>query len=294
MNLINKFELFNKYKANGWDTEHTYKFIYESNRNQLIEVGFFIHLKDGKEYKKVIEMPTSYGCPMKCKFCASATIDDFSLIDTDDLMKILDKLYKDYDLYNDENLSISLTGTGEMLYTIDVIGKFIKESSTKYKNLKYVVSSIAINKNLINKLEKISKYADFRFIQLSYICEECSQLVPNIKNTNSLNNIIKVIKDSSFTNFRINYIMINGVNDEEEKYTNFLNVIKEVKEKVIIRISTINQTNSSINNGICGVEIEKMEKLKENLNELGIKAYIFKSEKNDNMNCGQLISEINK
>lgn len=294
MKLINKFELFNKYKANGWDTEHTYKFIYKSNRNQLIEVGFFIHLKDGKEYKKVIEMPTSYGCPMKCKFCASASINDFSLIDTDDLMKILDKLYKDYNLYNDENLSISLTGTGEMLYTIDVIEKFIKESSTKYKNLKYVVSSIAINKNLINKLEKISKYADFRFIQLSYICEDCSQLIPNIKNTNSLNNIIKVIKDSSFNNFRINYIMINGVNDEEEKYANFLNVIKEVKEKVIIRISTINQTNSSINNGICGVEIEKMEKLKENLNELGIKAYIFKSEKNDNMNCGQLISEINK
>ena len=54
MKLINKFELFNKYKANDWDTEHTYKFIYESNRNQLIEVGFFIHLKEGKEYKKVI------------------------------------------------------------------------------------------------------------------------------------------------------------------------------------------------------------------------------------------------
>ena len=101
MKLINKFELFNKYKANDWDTEHTYKFIYESNRNQLIEVGFFIHLKEGKEYKKVIEMPTSYGCPMKCKFCASATIDDFSLIDTNDLMEILDRLYKDYDLYND-------------------------------------------------------------------------------------------------------------------------------------------------------------------------------------------------
>ena len=46
-------------------------------------------------------MPTSYGCPMKCKFCASATIDDFSLIDTNDLMEILDRLYKDYDLYND-------------------------------------------------------------------------------------------------------------------------------------------------------------------------------------------------
>lgn len=51
MELIKEYENFNKYKANGWDTEHTYKFVFKS-KEQLIEVGYFIHLTNRTRVKK--------------------------------------------------------------------------------------------------------------------------------------------------------------------------------------------------------------------------------------------------
>lgn len=230
---------------------------------------------------------------MKCKFCASSLIEEFSLLNVEDLMEILEYLYNRFKLYEEERLSVSLTGIGEMKYTIDVIEQFINKANEKYDNLSYVVSSIAINNELINRIEKIAENAKFRFIQLSYISDDCTKLIPNLKEK-CLDNIINIIKKSKLRNFRINYIMINDVNDEEDKYADFLEAIKTVADKVIVRISTINKTKSSEINNIYGTSIEKMKRMQEKLIELGVEAYIFKSKENDNMNCGQLISEIQK
>ena len=59
----------------------------------------------------------------------------------------------------------------------------------------------------------------------------------------------------------------------------------------MIRISKINVTQASKKNGIIGASIERMSEFREQLQAQVYKAYLFYSHKDDNMNCGQLITE---
>ena len=100
-----------------------------------------------------------------------------------------------------------------------------------------------------------------------------------------------MIQQSSIDKFKINYILIKGFNDSNEDFTAFITKFNEIKNKLVIRISRINITQASEMNGIAGASVERVLEFRENLLEQGYQAYLFYSYKNDNMNCGQLITE---
>ena len=81
------------------------------------------------------------------------------------------------------------------------------------------------------------------------------------------------------------------MNDTIEDFNILKNILIEIKDKIIVRISRLNENKSTKRNNLHPTSIEIMKQFKELLSEAGIKCYIFYSEKNDNMNCGQLITE---
>ncbi len=85
--------------------------------------------------------------------------------------------------------------------------------------------------------------------------------------------------------------MIKDVNNSLEDFDNFKSNLIEIKDKIVVRISKLNETKTTKMNNLYPDEIEVMEQFKNILTEAKIKSYIFYSEKNDNLNCGQLISE---
>ncbi len=56
-------------------------------------------------------------------------------------------------------------------------------------------------------------------------------------------------------------------------------------------IAKLNETNCSMKNGLFSPDDNALNILKTKCDEKGIEAYVFKSFNNDNMNCGQLITE---
>lgn len=72
----------------------------------------------------------------------------------------------------------------------------------------------------------------------------------------------------------------------------FVGLFAALKENIVVRISKLNETNCSKANGLLSPDIASMKQLEEICTQNGIKAYTFCSEKNDNMNCGQLITEL--
>ena len=84
---------------------------------------------------------------------------------------------------------------------------------------------------------------------------------------------------------------MKGINDSKDDFDAFISIFEEVKNKIIVRISKINLTDSCKRNSIISSPIEKMEEFKQQLMENGYNAYLFYSYVNDGMNCGQLITE---
>ncbi len=296
MHLVKVFETKNKYRTKNWDTEHTFKYLFDIE-GILVEVGYFIHFKNGKEVKKVIELSSSYGCPMKCKFCASERIENFKIIDSNQLLWIMDYIFLDNKLNDKEKLVVAITGIGDLFFTIKNVVEFINKAILKYSNIMFDVSTIKLNANILKELAPYKDTNILRNIQITFVLnnDKIKELIPYMQKESYLfEEIVKLIEYSDFSNYRINYVMMREINDDIDTIQEFVHHVIPIKDKVKVRISRVNETKASGKYNILPPSTSNMEKLSELLTQSGIQNYIFYSVENDNMNCGQLISEVCK
>lgn len=293
MEIVQYIKCDNRYAGSDWNIEKTIKLVFQDD-NRKYEVGYFEHYFNDIFIKSVIELPISYGCPSKCKFCASAAIDDFSQMNADQMQKLFEYIYFNKFLYEKDYVLLTLTGTGDLFFNAENVREFLLRLST-YKNLYVTLSSCLWNLQLLKMFDQLSDKLRIRNIQLTYISSK-ENIIRNIipiyqERKINFDEIVNYIKSSNKKYYRINYILIKGLNDTIEDFNILKNILIEIKDKIIVRISRLNETKSTKRNNLHPTSIEIMEQFKEILSEAGIKSYIFYSEKNDNMNCGQLITE---
>lgn len=141
----------------------------------------------------------------------------------------------------------------------------------------------------------MSEEIKFRNIQITYVSSKkdiVHNLIPfYLKHYFDFDEIVEYINSSTKNYYRINYIMIKGCNDKEEDFCEFKDKIAGIKDKIVVRISKLNETKATMRNNLEAGRIEDMKKLEKILQKEKIRAYLFYSEENDNMNCGQLITE---
>ncbi len=293
MEIVQYIKCDNRYVGSDWNIEKTIKLVFQDDSRKY-EVGYFEHYFNDRFIKSVIELPISYGCPSKCKFCASAAIDDFCQMNADQMQKLFEYIYFKKFLYEKDYVLLTLTGTGDLFFNAENVREFLLRLST-YKNLYVTLSSCLWNLQLLKMFDQLSDKLRIRNIQLTYISSK-ENIVRNIipiyrERKINFDEIVNYIKSSNKQYYRINYILIEGLNDTIEDFNILKNILIEIKDKIIVRISRLNETNSTKRNNLHPTSIETMKQFKEVLSEAGIKSYIFYSEKNDNMNCGQLITE---
>lgn len=293
MEIVQYIKCDNRYAGSDWNREKTIKLVFQDD-NRKYEVGYFEHYFNDRFIKSVIELPISYGCPSKCKFCASAAIDDFSQMNADQMQKLFEYIYFNKFLYKKDYVLLTLTGTGDLFFNAENVREFLLRLST-YKNLYVTLSSCLWNLQLIKMFDQLSDKLRIRNTQLTYISSK-ENIIRNIipiyqERKIDFDEIVNYIKSSNKKYYRINYILIEGLNDTIEDFNILKNILIEIKDKIIVRISRLNENKSTKRNNLHPTSIEIMKQFKELLSEAGIKSYIFYSEKNDNMNCGQLITE---
>lgn len=293
MEIVQYIKCDNRYSGSDWNIEKTIKLVFQ-DENRNYEVGYFEHYLNERYIKSVIELPISYGCPSKCKFCASAAIDDFYQMNADQMQNLFEYIYFEKCLYEKDYVLLTLTGTGDLFFNAENVKDFLLRLST-YKNLYVTLSSCLWNLQLLKMFDQLSDKLKIRNIQFTYISNK-EDIVRNIipiyqERQINFDEIVKYIKSSNKQYYRINYILMKGLNDTVEDFNILKNTLLEIKDKIVVRISRLNETKSTKRNNLYPTSVESMQQFKEILSKEGIKSYIFYSEKNDNMNCGQLITE---
>jgi len=293
MKILKKIIVENSYSGSNWNYEKTTKYIIQVN-DIKVEAGYFEHYKDDQLIKVVLELPQSYGCPSKCRFCASAGIEKIQFLDADVLEEIFCNLYIENKLHNQQYVLLTMTGMGDIFFNYDNVEKFLLRLN-KYSNLYVTLSSCLWNAELIQKIKKISNSIKIRNIQITFVSDQdniLSWIIPYYQNYNyDFRELIRCIEQGDEDYYRINYIMIKGINDSKEVFCRVCNKLKVIGDKIIVRISRLNETGATRKNNLQPTDIATMEVLQRMLTEKKIKSYIFYAEKNDNMNCGQLITE---
>lgn len=293
MELKRRIVVENYYSGNGWNFEKTTKYIFQLN-DMLLETGYFEHYLEDKFVKAVIELPVSYGCPAHCRFCATSAISDFVKLESEQMKQLLDYIWLEQKLDTHDYVLLSITGTGDLYFNFSNVKRFL-ENLCGYENLHITVSSCFWTADKLLEAERLSGKLVFRNVQSTYISDRqeiLGSIVPAyLHKSANFDEILEYIKDSERKYYRINYIMIKNVNDSEEDFRRFIEKIKPVKDKIVVRISKLNETKATDRNGICPADLEKPRRLESMLMTAGIQCYLFYAEKNDHMNCGQLITE---
>ena len=221
-------------------------------------------------------------------------INSFKVLSAEQMMELFQYIYDKKELYKKEYILISITGSGDIFYNFENVEHFMSMLK-KYKNVFITISSCLWNKKLLTKIEKSSENLSIRNIQITYVSDEKQKLeevIPAYLNMESnIQEVIEYIESTNKTYYRINYIMIQGVNDSEESWQHFIQLFFDIKDKIVVRISKLNQTQSTIKNGLEAVDEKTMLQFKLKLEQSGIKSYLFYAYCNDCMNCGQLITE---
>lgn len=293
MKEVRKIAVENVYSGSNWNFEKTTKYVYEIGRN-CVEAGYFEHYKDDDLIKSVIELPQSYGCPAKCRFCASAAIENVQPLDADTLEKMFQRLYDEYELERLPYVLLTMTGIGDIFFNYGNVKEFLLRIR-KYENLYVTLSSCLWNRELLAKADQLAEYIKIRNIQITYITgekEKLEQIVPFYQGrTPYLNEVFQYIEESKANYYRINYIMIRDLNDSTKAFESFYSLIEKIKDKIVVRISKLNETGATKRNQLKPTDISRLEYFHSFLQSKNINSYIFYASKNDNMNCGQLITE---
>lgn len=293
MKLKQKIAVENGYSGNGWNFEKTTKYIFEVN-DILLEAGYFEHYMDDEFVKAVIELPVSHGCRAHCRFCAASGIERFRKLESEQMKELLDYIWQEQKLDSQNYILLSVTGTGDLYYNFPNTIEFL-EKLAGYKNLHVTLSSCFWTRETLRRIEQLSEKISFRNVQITYISDEqtvLGEVIPAYQHrAPNWGDVLEYLRDSKKKYYRINYILIKDINDSVEKFGSFSKNVENIKDKIVIRISRLNETKATKRNQLCSGELEKMEHFKEYLKDIGIKSYLFYALKNDYMNCGQLITE---
>lgn len=283
----------NRYSGRGWNREHTEKYLFQ-NGDITLEAGYFEHFWNETFVKTVIELPVSYGCPSKCKFCASANIPDFYPLQAEEMMAVFQTLYDTHWPHKKGPLLVSLTGIGDLAFNIRNVIDFLQQLSD-YKDVQVTLSSCFWNRPLLEQVTRLAPLLRIRKLQITFVSDKPDVLrsvIPAYANRlPNITEVINFIKTSDKTYYRINYILIKNVNDAPEDFQRLCDSLITVKDKIVVRISKLNETHATERNSLSRADAGKAEELQKMLSSVGINCYVFCSEKNDNMNCGQLVTE---
>lgn len=285
----------NNYKSKEWNQEKTNKFVFRDNHG-IYEAGLFRHYMDKTFIKTVIELPVGFGCPSKCHYCASARINGFYAMDVQQMKSIFEQLYWKNNLDTNSHVLLSMTGMGDVFFNQKNVFAFL-DTLRGYKNLSVTLSSNFWTAPLLAKAIAVNDFLPIRYIQYTYVsykkdvCERLIDILSSMEETDFFDNFISFIKEDNNVFYRINYIVIGDINDSMDDVDRFICLIDGIKHKVTIRISRLNETGATRENHLRPPDCARLGEINERMKNAGLHSYIFYSESNDNMNCGQLITE---
>lgn len=293
MKVIDRICVENSYSGSNWNFEKTTKYVIDMDGVKL-EAGYFEHYRGNTLIKTVIELPQSYGCPSGCRFCATSAIEAFRPLNAEVLSDIFEYIYGEHDLKRQSYVLLTMTGMGDIYFNYDNVEQFLL-GLQYYDNLHVTLSSCLWNKQLLRKVQSLGNKLDIRNIQITFVSEKTDllcQIIPYYRKVPyDFEDLRRVIEQSKEQYYRINYIMIKGINDSWDDFCSFCERVQGIKDKIVVRISKLNETCATKRNGLQPTDIHALESMQSLLQENGVRSYVFFAYKNDNMNCGQLITE---
>lgn len=290
------------FHARNWDNQIIDKYLlnYPKRKSkEIIECMTLIHYCGAKVRDLTIEISNMYNCVVKCQFCASGALPGaVQYLEALDYVKQLNTclFQSGIDPNNFDNFYVSFAGIGEpsVLYRNIAAGMVIMRDL--YPHIQFNIATLGYQKECFSYWKNLDLPIRTIQIPLYHIeYDKLKKIVPTIPQEYELSKIIYEAIDYQSTHARcrikINYIPMKGINDSEADIRQFANALELFKDKIVIKISILNYTKPAEENGYITPGVERLKEIKGFFSNCGFEAYVFGSERNTALGCGQLAQD---
>ena len=300
---MKKFEVIEKlvtdidFKFEYGNKEKIYRYLFGYDKKRIIESMVIVHLLDDKPLDLTVEISNMYNCIVGCRFCASGSLPESSLfLSAEDYLMQVDKSLRESNInYNDyPKFYVAFTGIGEPSLVKEEIAKGIMLIKEKYPNVEVNIATTGFDNSCFEYWDKLN--LPIRYFQLPYYsCEKdkVKYIIQNVpKDYDLRKNIEEAIKyknNHKGCRVKINFVVMKGINDSKDAIDKMIHYLKIYKQDIIIKVSYLNYTKKCRENNLYSPVQNVMNKILNRLQSSGFDCYIFGTENNTELGCGQLV-----
>ena len=300
---MKKFEVAKKISkeiisnSRNWNKEIIDKYLLKYDEKRIIESMVIIHLQNNTPRDLTVEVSNMYNCIVGCRFCASGSLKESTslLLAKDYLSQVeicLEKSKKNPIDY--PNFYISFAGIGEPSIAKIEIAKGIELIRKKYNNVQINIATTGFDASCFKYWSKLN--LPIRTLQLPfYSCEQekLKYIIKNLpKNYNLMKNIKEAIeykKKHNICRIKLNYVVIKNINDSKSDIDKMVEYLEPVKKDITIKLSFLNYTQKCKENNLFSPNVNQMKNILETIKSKGFDCYLFGTENNTELGCGQLV-----
>ena len=284
--------------ARSWNRQVATRYIFEKD-TIILESMLIKHYSDELLKDITVEISNMYGCPVCCRFCSSGAIKPIKELEVEDYIQQVEKCLElekinpnDY-----ENFYVSFEGIGEPSIVAEKIVFASTRLREKYPHIRFNIASFGFNYNGFDTL--IKSNIALRTIQIPFYQFEnrkLNEVIDNIPLNYTFEKTLKkaielnISKDTK-RKVKVNYVVLKGINDDDWTVNDFTELVSKYKDSVIVKVSFLNETVLSKMRGFVSPEIERMNYISNHLKENGVESYVFGTDFNCELGCGQVISK---
>lgn len=296
---INRSNYFN---ARNWDNQVVHKYLlYYPDRNSktVIECMTLIHYCGAKVCDLTIELSNMYNCIVGCRFCASGALPGaVQYLEAIDYVKQLNTCLSQsgIDPCDFENFYVSFAGIGEPSVVYKDVAAGMKIMCDMYSNIKFNIATLGYKKECFDYWKQLN--VPIRTLQIPLYHTESEKLIKIVPGIPTDYNFAYILskaadyqKEHPECRIKVNYIPMKGMNDSDAEVGEFISILEPFKNNISVKVSFLNYTKPAEENGFVTVGIERLNRIKTIFEEHGFEAYVFGTEKNTFLGCGQLAQD---
>jgi adenine C2-methylase RlmN of 23S rRNA A2503 and tRNA A37 len=281
----------NTYRSRNWDRERATRYVF-SFGPAIVEASFFCHYNGGHLVKQVVELPTSFGCPVACRHCASALLPAVNQLNTGQIVGMFDAIVAEQSMHHDEPFLVTFSGIGEGAFQGPNLDTVCRAIHRVFPCSYFTLTTVGFDVQFLAMVDELATKIPVHYLQITYLHYDTKVLKRVVPTAELLKFnfplLIAAITAMANARVRLNYVVIRDFNDNVGHAAVVAKMLDRLQSKVTLRISSLNETGASAVHSLNPASIGAMEDIVRHFKACGFEAYIFQAYENDDMNCGQL------
>ena len=279
------------YTARTWDVEQASRYVLDIG-GRMVEFSHFRHFNAGEYVKDVIEIASSFGCTVGCHHCAAADLPHMQPLTADEVVAASLLVAERHSLSETSRLLITFSGIGEASLLRMPMFESARRLQVLFPSAEFVMTTVGIRPDFISAVGDLSEELNLKYLQVSVFSSNAqavrSMMPLGERLGYSPETLVAAMAAEPRLRYRLNYVVIQGLNSEEAQIESILNTFRPVRRASVLRVSRLNETSASKRNGLRQPSVSTVRAVVEKAVYEGWDAYHFYSHGDDQLNCGQL------